>query len=371
MLPSLWTRARARYSSLLLAATAYIGGTGTVAAEAAPNVSASSAKLELAADAACATREDLIARVRARAPRARFADEGGGLSVRVAIAANGSGIIAGDVSLGNLGEKPSVRHVRARSCAEVSDAVALIIAVTLDPAAAEKGGKGASQQATAAAAEGAAAANESAAAASEPASRAAESDQRKPSSEPSPGADSLSSAPAARSRGVYAAQLAAEAFAGVAPGVMPSVALFVRAGFERPSAWSPSLMLGLHHAWRTGVEPGGNASFLLDAATLDACPLRLRFGVIEARPCGSLLFGRLSARATDTLNPAEESKRPFGVIGGAAVITAELSSLFELSARTAIGANLVRDSFEFTPATFHSVPAVSAGASLGLGVHWP
>jgi hypothetical protein len=83
-----------------------------------------------------------------------------------------------------------------------------------------------------------------------------------------------------------------------------------------------------------------------------------------------VLIGRLSARGSQTRNPATESGRPFWVIGGAALATGDLSELFQLTARAAVGGNLVRDSFVFTPKVFHEVPAVTAEASLGIGMRW-
>ena len=93
-------------------------------------------------------------------------------------------------------------------------------------------------------------------------------------------------------------------------------------------------------------------------------------GQIDARPCASALIGRLRAVGSETRNAASESARPFWVVGGAAVLSAELPWLLEVSARVAVGANLVRDSFEFTPVVFHEVSAVTTAASLGIGLGW-
>lgn len=152
---------------------------------------------------------------------------------------------------------------------------------------------------------------------------------------------------------------------------MPGIALYATIGIERPTLWSPAVLLGATHVWRTNIhEQGGAASFTLDAASFDACPFRLRLGLVQARPCASALIGRLAAEGSETRNAASESGRPFWVVGGAAVATAELVWLLELSARLAVGANLVRDSFEFTPIVFHRVPAVTASASVGIGMRW-
>jgi hypothetical protein len=248
--------------------------------------------------------------------------------------------------------------VLGRSCADAANAVALIIAVTLDPSAAAR--------------EHAAATNEAPsvdpATASPPV--AASHDAAKSNSTDQPTLDA-SAAPAARSRNSVAVQVAAQALLGPAPKVMPGVALYAMVGIERPALWSPAVLLGVSHAWRTGFhEEGGTAAFTLDAASFDACPFRLRWGPVDARPCGSVLIGRLSAVGSQTRNSATESGRPFWVGGGAAVATIELSDLVELTARAAVGGNLVRDSFVFTPVVFHEVPAVTAAASMGLGMRF-
>jgi hypothetical protein len=45
-----------------------------------------------------------------------------------------------------------------------------------------------------------------------------------------------------------------------------------------------------------------------------------------------------------------------------------LRGIIELSARAGVGANLVRDSFEFAPFVFHSVGPVTLATSIGIGV---
>lgn len=368
MLPFALIKARARLASLL-AATAYAARLGIAAAN--PSQPTASATIEVNADLACTTRADLITRVRARSPRVRFVDEGDGLAIRVQISTSPSGELAAEVTLASNGTKPSVRHVVARSCTEAADAVALIIAVTLDPTSSDaRPNSSTTKEGASRPADAKSSANPNATKADTRLGPAQTPTSPGPVAE-LPLTNAGSTGAGSRRRGTFGAQLAAEAFVGVAPGVMPSVALFAIAGFDRPSLWSPAFVLGVRHAWRTDIEEqGGSASFTLDAASLDVCPVRFRYGVIEARPCGTALFGRLSARGTDTFNPAAESARPFWVVGGAAVVTADLAGPVTMSARLAVGANLVRDSFEFRPATFHQVPPVSGAASLGLGLRW-
>jgi len=306
-----------------------------------------SASVSVDADPACATRADLIARVQARSPRVKFDEQNGEIRIRAQFSASPAGTIAGAVQLAAAGAKPSLRRVLANSCDEASDAVALIIAVTLDPTAA------ASANGTADA-------------------EAAPADVRRPPP-PKPQTGRRNAEPAkTEARGqTLGVQLAGQAFVGPAPSVMPGVALYATVGIDRPALWSPAVLLGVTHAWRTDIGAvGGTAAFKLDAASFDACPWRLRLGQIDARPCASALIGRLRAVGSETRNAASEIARPFWVVGGAAVLSAELPWLLEVSARLAVGANLVRDSFEFTPIVFHEVSAVTTAASVGLGLRW-
>jgi hypothetical protein len=153
---------------------------------------------------------------------------------------------------------------------------------------------------------------------------------------------------------------------------MPGVGVFVSAGLERPALWSPSVLIGATHAWRSRVrEEGGDASFMLDAASFDACPWRLQLAPIDVRPCASVLVGRFAVRGTRTQNAAPESARPFWVLGGAVLGSVKLVWLLEAQVRIAFGANLVRDSFEFAPVVFHRVGPASFTTSAGIGVHLP
>ncbi len=149
---------------------------------------------------------------------------------------------------------------------------------------------------------------------------------------------------------------------------MPGVALYAMAALERAGWWSPALIVGATHVGRGDLaEPGGRASFALDAGSLDLCPLRLRWAWLEARPCGSALVGRMSARGSYTVNGASAS-RPFAVAGAA--VTAGFGSTITLSLRLAVGVTVVRDSYEFASDVFYRAGLVTTSASLGVGVRW-
>lgn len=364
------TRARTRLTVASLAAVLSQGRLpGAAAAE--PSPTFASASLELDSNPNCATSTALIARVRARSPRVRFVDDGTGLKIRAQIAELQSGAVRSEVTFASGVGKASVRHVIARNCSLATDAVALIIAVTLDPTSAAQPEPNATGSETTSPspseAESTTAGKSSTGPRSvSPTARAAHGDEAslEPIEAPRPGT-------LARAwKGTVGVQLAAEAMAGPGPGFMPAIALETIVGFDRPRLWSPALGVGVHHAFRSVREAGGRASFTLDAATLDACPIRLAWGVFDARPCASVLLGLLSAYGDDTTNPAPKSSRPFWVLGASLVVSADLVRHLSLSGRLSAGANLVRDSYEFRPATFYSVPFITSTASLGVGVRW-
>src|SRR5580704_9745488 len=95
---------------------------------------ATSARLEVQALPDCTTREELAARVAARSRRIHFDDEGAvGPTVRAAIIPSPRGGAVAELVIVQPGGKTSSRRLSAPSCAEATDAIALIIALTLDP----------------------------------------------------------------------------------------------------------------------------------------------------------------------------------------------------------------------------------------------
>jgi hypothetical protein len=353
-----------------------------------PGPPATAARLEVDAPAGCATKAELISRVRARSPRVSFDDDEAALAIRAQFSTQPSGTVTGELTLSRPGAKPATRRVLARSCTEAADALALMIAVTLDPTSAEQGdgtavssangATGATAGPGAADATGGAGNGAPPLATSEPKGKARDGSKPPPvpattppesDSNEEPDAPPEPSLPSAPRFGVA---LAGQSFVGPAPGIMPGVALYVLAGVDRPALWSPALLIGLTHAWRTDVEEeGGTASFMLDAASLDACPWRVRLPRTELRPCASVLGGRLSAHGKDTRNPVGEIARPFWVVGGAALVTVDLAWHLEASARLGVGGNLVQDSFTFGSNRFHTVGPVTVAGSVGVGVRLP
>lgn len=349
-----------------------------VAAGAAPDVPLTKARLEVRAAPECTSYADLAARVAARSPRIQFVAQAA-LSAQVILTAPGPGSVLAELVLSAADGRPAPRRVAARSCAEAADAVALIIAVTLDPTIARKPATGPVRDPGAitngeAVSRVASTTKAGSPSPSEP-TNAEQPDSAKPPAEPAAvvSVPSPPPSPSATTRYEVGAHLAGHAVFGPAPAVMPGVALYALVAIEREGPWAPAIILGVLHAWRSDLaELGGTASFALDAGSVDACPLRLRWSSLVARPCASLLVGRMAASGGGSyVTEAASRERPFAVAGGLVVLTAGLGSMVELTGRLATGATLIRDSYGFSPTVFHRASFLTTSASLGIGIRWP
>ena len=381
------------------------------------NQTAARARLVVVAPAQCLARDDLARRVEARAPHVRFGNDGPIVAtVTVTGRRRDAVVVELELERQETGAKP--RRIVARSCAEAADAVALILAVTLDPTArgipaaravdepqaATEGGApsapGPPVDDTRLAAPAPSAAPAPAATRIPPSSLRGPRQPpppikqtaatRPPAPEPPPTAPSPPPIPSPAPRKLpvaatapvggkppepegrpleLAGTVAANTMFGAAPDVMPGFSLSLMLGMAAERVWAPAVVLGWTHAWRSGIaEASGTASFVLDAGTLDACPLRLTWSLLVVRPCASLLVGRLSTRGSGTTQDGR-SARPFSAAG--ITLHAGLGRTIELAARLGLNVTLIRDSYAFGDRVFYRAGALTTSASLGIGFRWP
>jgi hypothetical protein len=352
------------------AAPAATAAAAAVAAAAANEEITARLSVEAAAD--CTTRAEVAARVARRSARIRFVDRAAGspaLHVRIA-AGGGRAAIAAELTIVRPDGQRWVRRLLAATCAEASDAVALVIAILLDPAATPEvstgavAGTGGGTGASTAVAAGVTAAPVAAAAG---ATAAPETAASRPATPP-PVDARPPIPPAVRRLGVSAAL---RGISGPAPHQMPGIAVGGMLSFDRDSIWSPALrVLATHYARSGWAAPGGTADFALDVLDLDLCPVWLRGGRFGVRGCATAVAGRLWARGYETYDP-ESHARPFASLGGTAVLTAAVGTRLELSAAAGGGMALVRDAFAFAPEVFHRVPAATLTLGLGAALTFP
>ena len=118
-------------------ASVYLVAALLVAAPAAARAEASVARLDVDAAPSCSTRDELIARVAARSTRIRFVSDGAGIPVMTArIDAGPKGTVVAELTVVEPDGRRFARRLEAPSCAAATDALALVVAITLDPSAA-------------------------------------------------------------------------------------------------------------------------------------------------------------------------------------------------------------------------------------------
>jgi hypothetical protein len=170
------------------------------------------------------------------------------------------------------------------------------------------------------------------------------------------------------------AALAVQWLAGLAPAPIAGGGLFLRATWDGEGVLSLSPEFGLgftHHRGGGFQEPGGEAAFALDSGTLEFCPLRIGNADIALRPCALGSLGRLTATGERTFDGHSRS-RPWATAGGGLVGSARWG-VFEFRLAGAFSAPFVRDSFSFGSAenggsVFDRVDAGVwlAGAAVGV-----
>jgi hypothetical protein len=387
-------------SITLLAACALLISFDTAAQEAPLH-----ARLRFASPAGCGNATDFGARVKRRAPRIRFGTRGTAASVSVRIEAKSSGLSAA-VTLTSGGRQLAQRQIEAETCEDALDALALVVAVTLEeqdsrrrkpqrprlttsaPRASVSEAKPSEPAATSSDGDATPSDAEPSGSATPPAANDAPAPEPPPEQKPPPEAapaqeppepapavvvDQPPSAGAAASPAAWRAGAGAGAMLnfGAAPSALPGWFVYGRFGWQLAPPWSPEIIISYTSLQRDGFdETSGSAEFRLQAANVELCPARWHLGPVDWMPCALFVYGRLKVRGYDTLDPAEYSQ-PWTVLGASLQLAARLS-LVELRAQFGLGAPLTRDTFRFEPGpTVHQVSAVTISTSLAAGLSFP
>jgi hypothetical protein len=320
----------------------------------------------------CANAAALQAAVHKRSARIAFVPaQPGVLLLEAALAERAPGEWQAELIV--PGPRRSERQLLASSCAEAVDALGLLIAMTLDPALADA-------QVTplpvrpARTIKTTPPPTEPTTPPTEPVAPIEPEPEPEPAPAPqtttAPPAEEQQDDPSSPATSQLGAGLSAQLTFGPTPTAMPGIALDLYWALERDSIWAPALRLRAAHGFGVSVtEPLGKADFALDVGGLDLCPVRLPLGPAALRACASGTFGRLGASGYDTYEPSPSS-RFFGSLGGSLWLVLPIFGSFQLQASASLGAALLRDTYEFTPAKFHQVSALHFDLGLGLGLRF-
>ena len=303
-------------------------------------------RLQLEDEAACAIEPPLEQRIRLRSARIAFPSLASKATVhaRLLKPAPLEPYLA-QLAIREAAQAEYRREIRADSCDELLDAIAVVVALRLDPPVAPLSGDPVSAE------------------------------PPQPPSEPSSSLPAAAADPFRNDRvpskttvqvsfGVGPA-LALGPAPVVMPGVVASTAL--RAKSAVPGvAFNPALGLSGMYYGRAGMTSAwGDATLVLAAARLELCPLSHQDSGFSGFLCGFGDIGQLQAKGRRTHAPAEFS-RLWAVLGGSGVLSYSIHPHLSLTATVSVGSPLRRYTLQFEDERLHRTASVVSAVSVGL-----
>ena len=367
------------------------------------------AYVEWVAPAGCGTAGELRERVKRRSERVRFVERGPAVRrARAEIRVLPNRALKATLVWWSDEGRELVRELEAPNCRDALDALALVLAVTLDPdadvaaepAARGEGSAGPAEPRSSAPAREPASASETPRAAAPPSapqppspsappksspssSRSASQRESQPADSDSESSDSvdLAESDVAGERGSAwhlspFAGVSGGARFGPAPLVLPGVGVFIGVGFTPGLPASALARLSLSRYGRGGFEAdGGTAEFELDTLRLELCPLGFAPavfapGAVALHGCVAGELGAYETQGSRTV-AGEEHDRPWRSLAASVRLAVRPVPALELELAGALERPLVRDRFEFNPRTFHEVRPLTGWVEVGVGLRIP
>jgi hypothetical protein len=326
-------RARRRWIGPFAAATLSLFARGAQASDV-------PVAFEYRAPSDCPAEQELVRQVQARTQRARLALPGQAASKFAIQIARDSTATRGTLVVHPLhGGADSVREVSAGDCVEVVSALALVVALVIDPNASTD---------------------------PLPPEQPAEQGLEPPPEAPSP---PVPETPHFR----WGLEASLGVTGGIAPDLAPLVGIAATVSREPGGIWAPLLSFGVVAAQSFEVDAAdGTAVFGRLAARLAFCPIRApAVGTIALRPCALVEAGALRGEGFDT--PDAASATVLWLAGGAALrFEISVAELVMLGAEGGATFPAFHDRFFFDPrrAWEYEVPAVGGWATLLGGVRF-
>jgi hypothetical protein len=334
--------------------------------------------LEYHAPATCENDAQFFARARVRAPRMRLARPDERARMFVVDVEQRGGRTFGRLTVRNPEGRQTVREIEARDCSEAVDALALILALAVNPRAADAPPgamnpptEGAPRAAPPGAPEAAPTAPAPAAQPTAP-SAAARAPTPATGPSPAPEAPAVTTSPRDTASWAFRAGLSAWGVGAIAPEPL----LGGRASGEllhlATQVTAPSFRAAVGYATHAGfVVDGGTAHFEYAGTSLEICPLRLpASGPLVFRPCAMGDLGFVFSRGTDTLDPRGET-RPWVALGAGGRLEWALGRRVGLELDAGCTCPIWRDRFLFGSRSFHRVGLASGVVALGFVMRIP
>lgn len=285
-------------------------------------------RVSLDGPADCVSRSQLLAGVAARSERIRVVETSeAAFAVEVVVRRVGDRVEATLALSRPSGQRAAPRRLSTSTCDDARDALALVLAIGLDPASATEPSK--------------------------PATPSRSRSQRAP---PAPTRADLSIG------GLLIGVL------GPAPEATLGGGAFVHARFRVVPTWPAAFRLGGAYASRSGVTvAGARADFAQVLAVLQVCPWAPDTGRFQLAACASLGLSRLSARGHDVPN-ARDAAAWGGDAGAGLLLGWGLTESLRLELPLGATVPFARRSYQFAPHVFYEAAPITWGA--GFGAAW-
>jgi hypothetical protein len=333
----------------------------------------------------CPGAQAFLDELRARNVHARLAQVGDTIDFVVTLGAGPRGRSRGVLERQTQTGTVAIRSVDDASCVQVSQALALTLALSIAPSARSPAQDDAEVDAaapdalvrgTAAPASPAALAQPSAANTGAPAAMSAPpAAAREPQRTPEEPAAHRAHAGAGSARSVQAALwsvgVRGAAAIGIAPDLLASGAAF--AGFEPVGAglFAPALRLSALFAYASSTASGRAFRLRIVGARLDGCPLAVSAGPLAARPCLGAELGSIASDGQGTGGRSDSGL--WAALAGEARLTWRVSGPWGLEAHAGLALPLTR--YELVAddgaAVLHRTSDLAFSAGLGALVQIP
>ncbi len=326
-------------------------------------------RVEITGDTGCVDGAGFFAAIHARTAKVREAThepagEPAAVRVRVRLRRTARGETGSLTLVDAHGHESAARTVRADTCAEAVDALALVAALSIDPGAA----------AASAAAAGAPAAKADASDALEAldAEKLPPSVPAGPDAMAAPTLRATASAPSSRgagSRWAWSAGGGLEAVSAIG-GLDPAPEVFVDLSSSRAGLLSPSFRLAGRYVTGTTSGGGDDVRFSWWMGELDACPLHI--APLGLRGCADVELGEILASPhAAALNDRGQPWVAAGLRARARVWEGVTAPFF-VDLDLGLDAAITRQKFVIEPATaVYQAPVVVGHGGIDLGVRFP
>ena len=330
---------RGHGAGIVLAALLVAGNFGSSVARAEPRVTSPSEAFRMiwSSSAGCGDATRFLAELDGRTTRLRPARDGEHAITLIVELFGVAGGVRGQLTVRKPDGDLTVREVPGPNCEEVESALALIVALMVDPLAGN-------------------------------AEHVSVSTRDRPGTKPP--ANTAAPTPRAASGWSLRVEQRATLRSAVAPNLAWGQGLALMLTREG-SGLHPSLGLSANLARSTTSQRLGSAEFEWAAAQLAVCPVGFQPAPgWDLRACGTFQAGRLRGVGFETVNSATKSIF-WGALGLELQGRVKLVGPLWLGGEGALELPFSRERFYFEPgSTLHQVPALGASLGIGLGVYF-